>query len=111
VDLVWNPRQVLDAVQHRRRRRVHQRRVPAGNDAPVWQSDGGAARYPLVPLAAGLGPRFCFYVHHTDDKREWAYDRKSVIGHFDKGLDEASVQGWTVVSMKDDWNKIFAFEK
>jgi phosphoglycolate phosphatase-like HAD superfamily hydrolase len=61
--------------------------------------------------AAGSGPRFCLYVHHTDDKREWAYERKSSIGRLDKGLDEAIARGWTIVSMKDDWKQIFAFEK
>ncbi|MFA5168548.1 MAG: HAD family hydrolase [Candidatus Omnitrophota bacterium] len=61
--------------------------------------------------AAGSGPRFCLYVHHTDVKREWAYDRKSVVGHFDKGLDEALAKGWTVVSMKDDWKIVYPFEK
>lgn len=39
--------------------------------------------------------------------REWAYDRTSHIGKLDQGLDEAKVQGWTVVSMKDDWKTIF----
>jgi len=29
----------------------------------------------------------------------------------DKGLDEAKVKDWTVVSMKDDWKSIFPFEK
>lgn len=43
--------------------------------------------------AAGSGPRFCFYVHHTDAEHEWAYDRKSVYGRFDKGLDQALVKG------------------
>jgi len=43
------------------------------------------------------------YVHHTDADREWAYDRKSSIGRLDKGLDEAKVNGWTVVDMKNDW--------
>jgi metallophosphoesterase (TIGR03768 family) len=57
--------------------------------------------------AAGSGARFCLFVHHTDAEREWAYDRKSTIGHFDKGLDEALAKGWTVVSMKDDWKVIF----
>ena len=56
--------------------------------------------------AAGPGPRFCLYVHHTDGQREWAYDRDSHIGRLDKGLDEARVRGWTVVSMKDDWKRI-----
>jgi phosphoglycolate phosphatase-like HAD superfamily hydrolase len=56
------------------------------------------------------GQRFCLYVHHTDAEREWAYDRTSPIGRLDKGLDEAQAKGWTVVSMKDDWNSIFSFE-
>jgi hypothetical protein len=57
--------------------------------------------------AAGSGPRFCLYVHHTDEEREWSYDRKSSIGRLDKGLDEAKARGWTIVSMKDDWKAIF----
>jgi hypothetical protein len=57
--------------------------------------------------AAGTGPRFCLYVHHTDATREWAYDRESHIGRLDKGLDEAKAKGWTVVSMKDDWKDVF----
>jgi hypothetical protein len=59
--------------------------------------------------AAGKGARFCLYVHHTDAKREWAYDRQSSIGRLDKGLDEAKLKGWTVVDMKNDWNRIFPF--
>ena len=43
---------------------------------------------------------------HTDAEREVAYDRESHIGKLDKGLDAAKTKGWTVVSMKDDWNKI-----
>lgn len=49
----------------------------------------------------------CTEVHHTDAKREWAYDRKSRVGKLDRGLDEAKVKGWTVVDMKDDWKTIF----
>ena len=47
------------------------------------------------------------FVHHTDAEREFAYDRESHIGRLDKGLDEAKQRGWTVVSMKDDWKRIF----
>jgi hypothetical protein len=61
--------------------------------------------------AAGSGPRFCLYVHHTDAEREWASDRQSKIGRLDKGLDEAKAKAWTVVSMKDDWKRVFALEK
>lgn len=53
--------------------------------------------------------RRCVYVHHTDAEREWAYDRTSHIGKLDKGLDEAKVRGWTVVSMKADWKQVFFF--
>jgi hypothetical protein len=45
-------------------------------------------------------------VRHTDDTREWAYDRASKIGHLDKALDEAPAKGWTVVDMKQDWKTI-----
>lgn len=59
---------------------------------------------------AGSGRRFCLFVHHTDAEREWAYDRQSHIGRFDKGLDEAKAKGWVVVDMKRDWKRVFAYE-
>jgi len=77
--------------------------------AAFGNSDGDLQM--LQWTTAGSGPRFCLYVHHTDAKREWAYDRKSSVGQLDKGLDEAKAKGWTVVSMKDDWKRIFAFEQ
>jgi phosphoserine phosphatase len=77
--------------------------------AAFGNSDGDLPM--LQWTAAGSGPRFCLYVHHTDAAREWAYDRESPIGRLDKGLDEARAKGWTVVSMKDDWKRVFAFEK
>jgi hypothetical protein len=50
-------------------------------------------------------------VHHNDATREWAYDRTSNIGRLDKGLDKAPDNGWTVVSMKDDWKVVYPFDK
>lgn len=73
--------------------------------AAFGNSDGDLQM--LQYTAAGSGPRFCLYVHHTDDAREWAYDRKSSVGKLDKGLDEAKAKGWTVVSMKEDWKTIY----
>jgi phosphoglycolate phosphatase-like HAD superfamily hydrolase len=73
--------------------------------AAFGNSDGDLQM--LQWTAAGPGPRFCLYVHHTDAEREWAYGRESHIGRLDKGLDEANAKGWTVVSMKDDWKTIF----
>ena len=77
--------------------------------AAFGNSDGDLQM--LQWTCAGAGARFCLYVHHDDAEREWAYDRKSSIGRLDKGLDEAKTRGWTVVSMKSDWKRIFAFER
>jgi phosphoglycolate phosphatase-like HAD superfamily hydrolase len=73
--------------------------------AAFGNSDGDLQM--LQWTAAGAGARFCLYVHHNDAAREFAYDRKSHIGTFDKGWDEAVAKGWTVVSMKDDWATIY----
>ena len=76
--------------------------------AAFGNSDGDLQM--LQWTAAGDGTRFMLLVHHTDDKREWAYDRKSKIGHLDKALDEAQKRGWTVVDMKKEWKVIYPFE-
>lgn len=36
--------------------------------------------------------------------------RMLISARLDKGLEEARVRGWTVVSMKNDWKLIFVFE-
>ena len=77
--------------------------------AAFGNSDGDLQM--LQWTTAGQGPRFALYVHHTDVKREWAYDRKSSIGRLDQGLDEAQAKGWTVVDMKQDWKVIYPHEK
>jgi phosphoserine phosphatase len=57
---------------------------------------------------AGTGARLGLIVHHDDAEREYAYDRKSPMGRLDRGLDEAAQRGWVVVSMKNDWKRVFA---
>jgi phosphoglycolate phosphatase-like HAD superfamily hydrolase len=73
--------------------------------AAFGNSDGDLQM--LQWTAAGSGPRFMLLVHHTDEVREYAYDRKSSFGKLDKALDEANAKGWTVVDMKNDWKTIF----
>jgi hypothetical protein len=73
--------------------------------ASFGNSDGDLQM--LQYTGAGSGTRFCLYVHHDDETREYAYDRADHLAKLDKGLDEASAKGWTVVSMKDDWKQIF----
>ena len=60
---------------------------------------------------AGDGARLMMLVHHDDAEREYAYGPKSKVGTFSDALmAEAKKRGWTVISMKNDWKKIFAFE-
>jgi hypothetical protein len=77
--------------------------------AAFGNSDGDLPM--LQWTAGGSGLRFCAYVHHTDDKREYAYDRTAKTGRLDQGLDKATQRGWTVVDMKRDWNQVFPFAK
>ncbi len=56
--------------------------------------------------------RFTMLVHHDDAEREYAYGPESKIGTFsDELMDEAKARGWTVVSMKNDWKRVFPFER
>ena len=65
----------------------------------------------------GSGARFELLVLHDDAAREYAYgparglpDVK--LGAFTPALDEhAQKDGWTVVSMKNDWKQVFPFEQ
>ena len=60
---------------------------------------------------AGDGARLMLLVHHDDAEREYAYGPRSKVGTFSDALmDEAKAKGWIVVSMKNDWKRIFAFE-
>ncbi|MFH1113356.1 MAG: HAD family hydrolase [Pseudomonadota bacterium] len=66
---------------------------------------------------AGEGARLSMIVLHDDAKREYAYGSAqglpdTKIGAFTQALyDEGKKQGWVVISMKNDWKRIFAFEK
>jgi phosphoglycolate phosphatase-like HAD superfamily hydrolase len=64
---------------------------------------------------AGDGPRLAMLVLHDDADREYAYgpalglpDTK--VGTFPEDLyQHANKNGWVVISMKNDWKRIFAF--
>jgi phosphoserine phosphatase len=76
--------------------------------AAFGNSDGDLEMLQWTTMSGG--PRLGLLVHHTDAVREYAYDRKSHFGRLDKALDAAGPNKWTVVSMKTDWKRIFAFE-
>ena len=59
---------------------------------------------------SGALPRLAMIVHHDDEKREYAYDKKTAFGKLDKASAAAKDRGWYLISMKKDWKKIFSFE-
>jgi phosphoglycolate phosphatase-like HAD superfamily hydrolase len=74
-------------------------------------------RQMLEYTGAGDGARLMMLVLHDDVKREYAYGpaqglSDTRVGAFTQALcDEAKNKGWVVVSMKNDWKRIFAFEE
>jgi phosphoglycolate phosphatase-like HAD superfamily hydrolase len=82
--------------------------------AAFGNSDGDRAM--LEWTAAGDGPRLKMLVHHDDAQREYAYgpggglpDTK--VGTFSEALmTRATSSGWSVLSMKNDWSRVFAFD-
>ena len=65
---------------------------------------------------AGDGARLAMLLLHDDATREYAYGPAqglpaTRVGTFTQALyDEAKKSGWTVISMKSDWKRVFAFE-
>jgi phosphoglycolate phosphatase-like HAD superfamily hydrolase len=73
-------------------------------------------RQMLEYTKAGDGARLAMLVLHDDAKREYAYGPAqglpaTKVGTFTQALyDEATKQGWVVISMKNDWKRIFTFD-
>lgn len=89
----------------------------AGKPVGIWNAIG---RRPIAAFGnsdgdfemlewttAGPGRRLALLVHHDDGEREYAYDRDSHVGKLARGLDEAAARGWLVVSMREDWERVF----
>ena len=66
----------------------------ANGDVPMFQFAGGEEL-----------PAFRLLVHHDDDAREVAYDAGA-----EEALRMAEQEEWTMVSMRDDWRRVFTFE-
>ena len=79
--------------------------------------NSGGDQQMLEWTQAGEGARLMMLVHHDDATREYAYGPggglpDTHVGTFSDALmTEANKSGWIVISMKDDWKRIFAFDK
>ena len=82
--------------------------------AAFGNSDGDQQM--LEWTTGGAGARLGMLVLHDDAAREVAYGPAagmppSRIGTFTQSLyDEAKAKGWKVISIKNDWKRVFAFE-
>src|SRR5271154_2909691 len=82
----------------------------------AFGNSGGDAQM-LEWTQAGDGARLMMLVLHDDAVREYAYGPggglpDTHVGTFSDALmTEANKRGWIVISMKDDWKHIYAFEK
>jgi phosphoserine phosphatase len=54
----------------------------------------------------GSGPRLSLLLHHDDAEREYDYDHGT-----ERALEMAANRGWTVVSVRDDFRRVFPFEE
>jgi hypothetical protein len=74
-------------------------------------------RQMLEYAKAGSGARLAILVLHDDARREYAYGPalglpNTKVGAFTQALyDEAKQQGWLIISMRNDWKRVFAFDR
>jgi haloacid dehalogenase-like hydrolase len=70
----------------------------------------------LEYVKAGTGERLSVVIMHDDAEREYAYGPAqglpdTTVGTLSQAMyDMAKKQNWIVISMKNDWKRIFAFE-
>jgi phosphoglycolate phosphatase-like HAD superfamily hydrolase len=71
----------------------------------------------LEYTTSGEGARLGMLVLHDDAKREYTYGPAkglpdTRVGAFSQALyDDAKKHGWVVISIKDDWKRLFPFDK
>ena len=77
---------------------------------PILAAGNSAGDTEMLEYAhTGEHPSLCLVVDHDDEEREYAYSGASVTNPGAESIvDTASRLGWTVVSMRRDWNRVFA---
>jgi phosphoserine phosphatase len=71
---------------------------------PIIAGGNSNGDVPMLRYAGGKDrPAFRLLVLHDDEEREFAYTAGA-----EASLEQARAHGWTVVSMRDDWTRVFA---
>jgi phosphoserine phosphatase len=73
---------------------------------PILAVGNANGDVPMLQYAADQSePTLCMLLHHDDETREVAYSSGA-----EEAVKEAGTRGWTVISMKTDWNRVFSFQ-
>jgi phosphoserine phosphatase len=77
---------------------------------PILAAGNTAGDREMLEYAhTGEHPSLCLVIDHDDAEREYAYAGAAVTNPDAQPLTHtAAAYGWTVVSMRDDWKRIFA---
>jgi len=70
---------------------------------PILAVGNSNGDIPMLRFAGGPRQALCVLVNHDDGEREFEYTAGA-----DHALERAAGEGWTVVSMRDDWSRVFA---
>jgi hypothetical protein len=73
---------------------------------PILAAGNANGDIPMLQFAGRKdNPALRLLVNHDDAARETNYTAGA-----EKAMNLAEVQGWTVVSIKNDWKQVFAFQ-
>jgi phosphoglycolate phosphatase-like HAD superfamily hydrolase len=70
---------------------------------PLLAGGNANGDIPMLEFAAAAGNGLALLLRHDDAEREFDYTAGA-----DAALARAAAEGWTVVSVKDDWSAVFA---
>ncbi len=96
----------IEFVNNRENKVVSLQQIPGKKPVVVF-GNSDDDYYMMKWTAQRSGSTLVGIIHHTDKKREWAYDKDSRIGRLNKVLKVAAKNNWFVVDMKNDWKKIY----
>jgi len=77
---------------------------------PIFAAGNSAGDREMLEYATtGEAPSLAIVIDHDDAEREYAYAGKALTNPDAEAIADTAVRfGWTVVSMRDDWARVFA---